>query len=239
MRTKAHPLMRLACSAALTCLALVGCTPATPTTQGAEETSLLATALPYPPEQAGVEAGEGGVLVGPMPFPTPGTEAIPWEMLINQALIKDVTWKEYAGEAPGGAADATVAFSLQYPQGWHVLEESAGFNLILQNQQPGTSSLEHDFVKFELIPLSEHPSLEEGQILDPDELRTVLMQERPAVLEIRNELPGMARRLALIVEQEATWYALVGTIALPQENPQNLERYTSILLSMMASLRFP
>ncbi|MBE3144523.1 MAG: hypothetical protein IMZ61_11460 [Planctomycetes bacterium] len=54
-------------------------------------------------------------LIGPVSYPTPQAEIIPWEQLINQTLIQNVSWSQYQGEIQANEKGLLWPYTFQYP----------------------------------------------------------------------------------------------------------------------------
>jgi hypothetical protein len=226
----------------LVALLLTACAGA-PATSGGETAyppSILMTALPYPPEevQAYPSPGSGGVLVGPMPFPTPQAEAVAWEKLVDQAAIADIQVQEYSGQIHGQETGLMFPFTFQYPSAWVFVPDPSPTRVSVQVVPSTPGEIREDFIRFEMFWLEESPVIPQGQVLDPDEIQTVMISGSPAVMQTATDLPGMGRNIMAFVEHEGAWYAIHGTIALPAEDYEKLEKYTDIIYSMIASVAF-
>ena len=197
-------------------------------------------ALPYPPEgaQAYPSPGAGGVLVGPMPFPTPHTEVVSWEELVDQQAIADLEWQEYSGPIQGQKTGLMWSFAFQYPATWVFVPDPSPTRVSVQVVPSTPGEIREDFVRFEMSWLEESPVIPQGQVLDPDEILTVMISGSPAIMQSATDLPGMGRSIMAFVERDGVWYALHGTVALPKEDYEKLEKYTDILYSMISSVTF-
>jgi hypothetical protein len=178
------------------------------------------------------------MLVGPAPYPSPGGKVIPWEQLINQSMVADLKWEIYRGELRGIDKSSRWVFSFVYPSGWYSDTKSSIIQGFVQNMPMTQGPAPSEFVKFEIVRLSEPPMIEEGHTLNPDDLITVEMAGEPGLLCSVTQQPNQARQDMVFFQHEDAWLVATGYIALPFANSTALNQFTAIIFSILSSFTF-
>lgn len=173
-------------------------------------------------------------LIGPVPYPTPQAEIIPWDQLINQALIQNVSWSQYQGEIQANEKGLLWPYTFQYPSDWYLTANPNPTHVFVQNIPESQGAPQGDFAKFEILRLKEPPLLE-SEPPNSQDFRTITIAEERGVVTVLTQIPGKSRTISAVFQHKGVWFAISGYITLPTESIENLERYTAMLLSMLAS----
>jgi hypothetical protein len=173
-------------------------------------------------------------LNGPVPYPTPQAEIIPWEQLINQALIQNVSWSQYQGEIQVNEKGLLWPYTFQYPSDWYLTANPNPTHVFIQNIPESQGVPQGDFAKFEILRLKEPPLLE-SEPPNSQDFRTLTIAGERGVVTVLTQIPGKSRAISAVFQHKGVWFAISGYITLPTESIENLEWYTARLLSMLAS----
>jgi hypothetical protein len=176
-------------------------------------------------------------LVGPMLYPTPSNQITAWDDLIDPTMIAGITWKTYQGEIEGNDQNNTWKITFQYPAEWHLAQNVTPVHIYFQNMAEFEGPPSTAFAKFEVVRLNEPLSLSEGEIYIPTDFETVSMLGKPAVMYTRTDQPEQVQNFTISFPYENSWLVTAGYIYLPDANEQELNRYRSILFSMVASIK--
>jgi hypothetical protein len=173
-------------------------------------------------------------LVGPMPYPTPQVEIIPWEQLIKQDLIQNVSWSQYQGEIQADVKDLFWPYTFQYPSDWYLSTNPDPTHIFVQNIPELQGGPQGDIAKFEILRLKEPPVLE-SEPPNSQDFRTITIAGERGVVTVLTQIPGKSRVIFAVFQHKGTWCAISGYITLSTESMENLEQYTAMLFSMLAS----
>jgi hypothetical protein len=178
------------------------------------------------------------MLVGPVPYPSPDSTMIPWEQLINLDLITDLKWETYQGELRGTEKSSKWGFSFSYPSGWYADTNSSLIQGFVQNIPMTQGPAQSDFIKFEIMRLTDPPMIEEERALNPKDLITVKMAGEPGVLYSVTQQVDQVRQIMVIFQHDGGWLAATGYITLLTADAAMLERYSAVILNMLSSFTF-
>lgn len=220
---------------ALTVLSSSACT-ATTTAQQPQSTQAPTptTVQPTPTQLLLQQTPTVLPLIGPVPYSTPQAEIIPWEQLINQALIQNVSWSQYQGEIQANEKGLLWPYTFQYPSDWYLTANPNPTHVFVQNIPESQGAPQGDFAKFEILRLKEPPLLE-SEPPNSQDFRTITIAGERGVVTVLTQIPGKSRAISAVFQHKGVWFAISGYITLPTESIENLERYTAMLLSMVAS----
>jgi hypothetical protein len=173
-------------------------------------------------------------LVGAMPYPTSQVEIIPWEQLIKQDLIKNVNWSQYQGMIQADVKDSFWPYTFQYPSDWYLSTNPDPTHIFVQNIPELQGGPQGDIAKFEILRLKEPPVLE-SEPPNSQDFRTITIAGERGVVTVLTQIPGKSRVIFAVFQHKGTWCAISGYITLSTESMENLEQYTAMLFSMLAS----
>jgi len=196
------------------------------------------TPAPLIPTSTVTQIEHATLLLGPAPYPTPGGIVVPWEQLIKLELIGDIEWANYQGELRGNGIGGLWPFSFEFPIGWYVDPKSDFMQQYIQNIPMTQDPEQYQFLKFEIVRLSNAPMIEEGHAVNPKELITVKMAGEPAVLHSVTQQKDQKRQINVILHHEGGWLIATGYIALPKADEANLDKSSAIIYTILSSFRF-
>ena len=210
---------------------------------GEEPPTLFATSTPDSPTPISIptqidDTDPKTMLVGPAPYPSPSGKVVPWDQLIDQSLRADLNWETYRGELRGIDKSSKWVFSFVYPSGWYSDTKSSLIQGFVQNIPMTQGPAPSEFVKFEIVRLSDPPMIEEGHTINPDDLITVEMAGEPGILYMLTQQPDQARQAMVFFQHEGAWLVATGYIALPFANSATLDQFTAIIFSILSSFSF-
>ena len=210
---------------------------------GEEPPTLFPTSTPVPPTPIStatqIDANEPKtMLVGPAPYPSPGGKVLPWEQLVNQSMVADLNWKTYRGELRGIDKSSRWVFSFVYPSEWYSDTKSSLIQGFVQNIPETQGPAHSEFVKFEIVRLTDPPLIEEGHILNPKDLITVKMAGEPGVLYSITQQADQVRQIMVIFQHEGGWLVATGYITLSTADASELDRFSTIIFNILSSFTF-
>jgi hypothetical protein len=170
-------------------------------------------------------------VIGPSLFPTPSDTVTTWAELLQHPSLEALSWEEHRGQFSRKAI--LIDYSFQYPTGWLLFEDPAAGHVFVQNIPLSAKPPDTDFLKFEILLLESPPSVE--SILPPENYKTVLIAGHPAILEFRPILPGKAISVSATLEQDGYWILLGGYANLKDQNMEELDISTNILLNIIST----
>ncbi len=178
------------------------------------------------------------MLVGPAPYPSPGVKVVPWEQLIYQSLFAGLNWETYRGELVGIDKSSKWVFSFVYPSGWYSDTQSSLIQGFVQNLPVMQGPASSEFVKFEIVRLTDPPLIEVGHTLNPNDLITVEIAGEPGLLYSVIQQPDQAWQAMVFFQHEGAWLAATGYIALPFANSAALNQFLAVIFIIMSSFTF-
>jgi len=188
----------------------------------------------------GESAAPGGCnnLPASVPFPTPQMQATSWERLVDRSRLEGIIWADYTGQiqSPEKAIGWPIRF--RFPKGWFTTGDTSMMPLAVsvQNMPPSPSGPGgEDFVKFEVLW---HP---QAPVQAPDEensrcaWHTIEVAGTRGILGLRTAASGKGRIISAVFRLGERWYSATGYINLAHEDAEAMERYTAMVLEMIAS----
>jgi len=178
------------------------------------------------------------MLVGPAPYPTPDAKPVPWEQLINRELLADLNWDAYRGEVIGNDKNSQWAYSYNYPTGWYADVRSSLIQGFVQNIPMTQGPAQSDFVKFEIMRLTDPPMIEEGRALNPKDLITVTIAGETGIMYSVTQQANQMRQIMVAFQHEGGWMVATGYITLSVADAMALNRYSAIIYEILSSFTF-
>jgi len=173
---------------------------------------------------------------GPMTYPTPSKDIVPWLQLVESESLAYDSWAEYQGEIQGVEKSDLWGITFRYPQDWVPTTRPSPQHLSVQNIPESQGSTQAEFVKFEIARLIDPPFLDSGEVMDPALVKTVLIAADPGVMYMMEDEPDRIAQISVVFQHQGAWLAAAGYIALPAQDAVQMQRFLAIFYEMFSSI---